>query len=351
MGMGMKKLAPFTHLLALSVVIASPAIATPADASAAATEERAVATSEQETAEATADRLFREGRELLKQGKYDEACPKLEQSHRLDPALGTLLNLGVCYEELGKVASAWTVYREVASQARELAQFEREALAQERIAALEPELPRIVLDFGGALPTLVSLNDQPLPSDAWDSPLPVDPGTHRVEVRSAGHGVWKQQVQVARAQSRRVVVPLLTVAATNFTAPHSVQQLARLPDDRSKDSGQPSARNIAMVLGGLGGGAAIAGTVFGILAYSSNASSDDECGPRGACTSKGRELRETASDQAAVSTVAFGIAAASVTGALVLWLTAPDPAPKRSAVRFRAAASPAHIELGTGVDF
>ncbi len=161
-----------------------------ADASPAATEERAVATSEQETAEATADRLFREGRELLKQGKYDEACPKLEQSHRLDPALGTLLNLGVCYEELGKVASAWRVYRQVASQAHELAQFERETLAQERLAALEAELPRIVLDFEGSLPISVSLNDQPLPSATWNQPLLVDPGrtTSRSDLRVMASG-------------------------------------------------------------------------------------------------------------------------------------------------------------------
>jgi serine/threonine-protein kinase len=301
--------------------------------------------------ELEAERVFREARELLKQGKYEEACPKLEESHRLDPALGTLLNLGVCYEESGRVASAWRVYRRVASQARELAQFEREALAEERVAALEPELPRIVLDFGGALPISVSLNDQPLPSGIWDRPLLVDPGTYLVEVRSARHGVWKQQVQVARAQYQRVVVPLLAPAAAAPTAPHSEQQLGRLSDDRSKDSGQAPARNIAIVLGGLGGGAAIAGTVFGILAYSNHASSEDECGPRGACTSKGRDLRDKALDQAAVSTVAFGIAAASVTGALALWFTAPKPTATRSAVRFNAAASPAHLQIGTAVDF
>jgi hypothetical protein len=47
---------------------------------------------------AAADALFKAGRTLVKQGKFSEACPKLEASHKLDPATGTLLALGDCYE-------------------------------------------------------------------------------------------------------------------------------------------------------------------------------------------------------------------------------------------------------------
>ena len=53
-----------------------------------------------------AEAAFAEARALMQKGRFDEACPKLEASLSLDPALGTLLNLGDCYEKVGKTASA-----------------------------------------------------------------------------------------------------------------------------------------------------------------------------------------------------------------------------------------------------
>ena len=58
-----------------------------------------------------ADALFREGRALMKKGDYATACPKLEESYRLDPAAGTGINLGDCFEKQGKVASALLAYQ------------------------------------------------------------------------------------------------------------------------------------------------------------------------------------------------------------------------------------------------
>ena len=58
------------------------------------------------------DTLFAEGRELLEKGKYPEAGAKLSRSEELAPAVGTLLNLAYCYEQLGKLRSAMEAYLE-----------------------------------------------------------------------------------------------------------------------------------------------------------------------------------------------------------------------------------------------
>src|SRR6185436_9479039 len=75
---------------------------------------------------ATAQALFDQGRALMSEKKYSEACPKLAESQRLDPGMGTLFHLADCYEGSGKVASAWAAYLEVASLAAASGQTERE---------------------------------------------------------------------------------------------------------------------------------------------------------------------------------------------------------------------------------
>src|SRR5690606_40388855 len=51
---------------------------------------------------AAAEALFDEGVKLLKDGKYEEACRKLETSQRVDPGIGTLIYLGECYKKAGR---------------------------------------------------------------------------------------------------------------------------------------------------------------------------------------------------------------------------------------------------------
>ncbi|MBK7777474.1 MAG: hypothetical protein IPI43_25675 [Sandaracinaceae bacterium] len=82
--------------------------------------------------QAAAEALFREGRRLMEEGNYDEACPKFEASNRLDVAVGTLLNLGVCWEQGGRLASAWATFLEAAALAARTGSPEREHGAQPR---------------------------------------------------------------------------------------------------------------------------------------------------------------------------------------------------------------------------
>src|SRR5262245_20973343 len=61
---------------------------------------------------AAARALFAEGRKLLDEGKFNEACPKFQESLRLKPGIGTRFNLADCWEKSGRTASAWGEFLE-----------------------------------------------------------------------------------------------------------------------------------------------------------------------------------------------------------------------------------------------
>src|SRR6187431_1585248 len=90
---------------------------------------------------AAAEALFDEARRLLASGDVKAACPKFAESYRLDPALGALLNLAACHEKEGRVATAWSEYRDAAAQALKARDDKRAAYAKKQAATLEPRLP------------------------------------------------------------------------------------------------------------------------------------------------------------------------------------------------------------------
>src|SRR5262249_32964060 len=72
----------------------------------------------QSSNQVAAESLFREARRLVDAGRYAQACEKFSASQKLDPAVGTLLNLGLCYEKIGRTAAAWATYHEASAAAK-----------------------------------------------------------------------------------------------------------------------------------------------------------------------------------------------------------------------------------------
>jgi outer membrane protein assembly factor BamD (BamD/ComL family) len=77
--------------LMLGVAMISVVFVAPKASADPTSEEKAVATS-----------LFMEAKTLLDANRVAEACRKLEESERLNPVGGTLLNLAVCHEREGR---------------------------------------------------------------------------------------------------------------------------------------------------------------------------------------------------------------------------------------------------------
>jgi hypothetical protein len=162
---------------------------------------------------AIAESLFRDGKRLSTEHKYAEACPKFAESYKLDPGLGTLLNLATCHEAEGKAASAWAEFSEASSRARRDGDTDRAQLAEEHVRSLEPKLAHISIELapGPALAGLVvKFDGRELSSAALGVQIPVDPGQHQIEASAPGKQSYSQTIAApGPAGSATVAVPQL----------------------------------------------------------------------------------------------------------------------------------------------
>jgi len=131
--------------------------------------------------ETDADRLFREGQEAMANKDYAGACAKFAASLQLEPGIGTRLWLADCYEQQGRLATAWRVFREAAAAATE-AKDSRATVAESRAAKLEPKLARIVVRVI-APPKNFELRLDGVRVQ-WSAPLFVDRGRHEIRASS-----------------------------------------------------------------------------------------------------------------------------------------------------------------------
>src|SRR5262249_53123580 len=141
-------------------------------------------------------------------GNFEAACPKLVESGRLDPGVGTLLTLGECYDHLGKSASAWSTFREAAALAHTRGQKAREKVARSRASAIEPELSKLQIDVppSSEVTGIAVLRDQEaVGKPIWGTQVPIDPGDHTIAVSAPSRKPWTQKVHIERAKALTTV--------------------------------------------------------------------------------------------------------------------------------------------------
>jgi hypothetical protein len=216
---------------------------------------------------AVAEMLFFTARGLMEAGRYSEACAKLAESYRLDAASGTLLNLAVCHESEGRIASAWGEFRQALSDARKANRADREELAKEHIAKLEPDLPFLTIvvpDFARVRDMEILRNGVVLGSGGWGTELPIDPGKVDIVARAPGFLPKTKTITIQKKQRLSTTIEKLDPAPV-------VETVA------GAEPGWSPKRKTGAVLfvGGLVGVGL--GTYLGLNALSNRNKSDDNC--------------------------------------------------------------------------
>jgi hypothetical protein len=306
-----------------------------------------------ETSDAVAAQaLFDQARALMASGKAEQACPKFAESQRLDPGVGTLLNLAACYEASGRPASAWTTFLEAESAARAANNAEGVRVSRERAAALAPKLTKLRITVAQA--TLEGLevhrDGRLVGREQWGLEIPVDPGKHTLSVSAPGYVPWQTELE-AREPGRTVSVevPALERApadqiasASHTTAATSDTSHTGISDPGSRQhSGLGSQRWLGLGAGVIGVAGVSLGTVFGLKSMSKHDEAEKHCDGADCRDTIGVGLRSDARSAGNLSTLGFIVGGLGLAGGALLWFTSPKSTEPSTALEL----TPNHVTL------
>jgi hypothetical protein len=203
----------------------------------------------------TAEALFKKGLEAMKHNQFKEACDAFEGSDEADSSPGTEINLALCNEKQGKIATAWGWYRTAAGLADQRNQKERADLARAEATKLEPKLHKLTITVQGAPEGLtVTRNGTVVPNALLGTDAPIDPGDYVIEVNAKGKKARKQTVHIgAGPGSDRLDVPPLEdapVAATPAPTPGTPGGGEYRPAQTGNDGS--TQRTVGLIVGGVG---------------------------------------------------------------------------------------------------
>jgi hypothetical protein len=210
--------------------------------------------------------LFDAGRKLAGAGDYAGACAKFEEAIHADGTrrYGLLMNLGQCNEKQGRTATAWSLYKEAAFTARREARVADEANATQLAADLEPKLPRLLVNATANQATsglVIRTDGQELGAGMLGTAIPLDPGSHIVEVTAPGYSVWSTTVTVeADGSVKTLNVPALVKQpplAPGATAAETKDSVSKGSTWRTAGFVLLGGGAAGLVLGGVTGGLAI----------------------------------------------------------------------------------------------
>jgi len=304
--------------------------------------------------QARAKVLFQEGRALVADGRYADACPLFEQSSKLVEGIGTLFNLADCWERLRRTRSAAALYRKVERLALASGQDQRAQVAAQRALNLESSLSKLLIRLEDPhTATNVRQNGEDIPKENLGAPFAVDPGTYQIVASSPGKRSWSLSVEVPQgAVIVTVLVPVLddlpdgkqptrspalALPAKSDDSqpeveaappPKLIPRPQRAREEPPRDvRPAPWRRPTALALAGVGLGGMVAGAVFGAQFRSSNKDAENVCPSSYDCSNREIAQHEQFVNDArrarTFSVIGFGVGLAALGSAAAIHFTTP----------------------------
>jgi len=285
-----------------------------------------------------ADQLFKQGKKLMGDKKYADACNAFEESFKLDPGIGAQMNVAKCYEEWGKIGRAYLAYQTAEKMAKD-AKDTRVDKIHEFVVALDTQVPRLTIKLPKDAPKDLKVTLDLKAVTAFGEAFVVDPGPHTIEY---GIGDQKKQkiVPMDRGSENEVTLEITKgmIAASKGDAgakdgggPKGGDKVGDGNEDKKKrEPAKPTPPGRNMRIGGiaLGGAGVLAIGISSVMGLSArgkyNDALDEHCmGMANMCNPTGLDITHDARSTANVATVVFFVGLAAVGGGVALYLLAP----------------------------
>ncbi|CAN5508753.1 hypothetical protein BH09MYX1_BH09MYX1_33210 [soil metagenome] len=317
----------------LSALALAPSIARAEDPSGSSAERTAAAKA-----------LFDQAQALMEKKSYRDACSKFAASNLQVTRVGTLLNLGDCYEKNGQNASAWATYNDAINLGRRQGRPELEEFARKKVTELEPHLVHLTIKVPkeAAVDGLAIQRDGvAIDAGAWEAPIPIDPGAHEMTVSAPKKIAKKFPIRIDEAAPNTdFVVSALEDAPIDAPQVRTkiVTRMVETPTFWS------TPRTIGLVVGGVGIATLIGGAATGAAAAATWSSAKSSCAmrPDGLCVpgSDAPRLTDTATTLATASTVLFIAGGVITAGGVVLFLLGGSKKPAETPPPGRVSVTP-----------
>jgi hypothetical protein len=276
---------------------------------------------------AAARELFNEAKDLESEGDWAKALDRLEKVAKVVVTPQVRFHIALCHENLGRLVEAINGYELAAQEAERTGAEEVIENAPPRAASLRKRVAHIVLEITGKVRvSKIFLDDRQVSLALAGTRIPVDPGSHRVEVRRDGEVTYEMDVELAEAEAHKLEIEIDDPKPEPTPDPSPNPKPG--PDPIPKEPETEMKRLPAYILAGVGVASFITSGIFWGLRQTAVSNIADGCEDPGSltgCDPDDRELEDVAQTYDVAAKVFVGVGAVSLASGVVLWFVlAPD---------------------------
>ena len=312
---------------------------------------------------AVAQTLYDEAMKDYQNGKFTDACPKLERVvAKVPTGIGAKVDLAACYEAAGRLASAYGAFITAEGAARAQGDTTRASAAAEKAAALKPRLATLWVEVPAevkAAPGFVLKRDGVVISDEEVGlALSIDKGEHVISVSATNRATWEKKLTINDGDKAKLQVELGAEQPAG-TDPEPQKPVDPGNPGAGKQATESNFMSPLRIVGLTAGIVGVVGVGAGIgIGMHANGLYSQSNEPEGGCNAdtnqctkqEGVDLR---ADAVSFATISTGLTIASaVVGAagIVLFAVAPSEevsaSEKTGVTDLQVAVAPGFVSLG-----